>query len=54
MTGPLNPDCRDGKHATCHGDAWDVERDEECPCGCPCHEGGNVAVLPDALADRAA
>ncbi|ALY08750.1 hypothetical protein PQB77_gp63 [Arthrobacter phage Correa] len=33
----MNPDCRDGKHQACSGDGWDLEKDEPCPCNCPCH-----------------
>lgn len=31
-----SPDCRSGKHGSCTGDAWDLERDQltACPCGC--------------------
>lgn len=36
--GPLDPDCRAGKHAACLGRAWDEEADEQVPCGCPCHQ----------------
>lgn len=32
-----NPDCRDGKHPACNGDAWDFDRDSPTPCECPCH-----------------
>ena len=35
---PLNPDCRDGKHQACAGDAWDLKKDEPTDCGCPCHK----------------
>jgi hypothetical protein len=34
----MNPDCRNGKHAACAGDAWDEERDEPTTCSCPCHQ----------------
>jgi hypothetical protein len=34
MTGPICPDCRDGKHAICTGDAWDVELDLLTDCEC--------------------
>ena len=33
----LNPDCRDGKHAACNGDAWCDVDDERAGCDCPCH-----------------
>lgn len=36
--GPiLNPDCREGKHKACRGDAWDNVLDEPADCGCECH-----------------
>lgn len=34
----LNPDCRQGKHRACRGDAWDDDRDEPTTCGCDCHD----------------
>lgn len=34
----INPDCRDGKHRACHGDAWDVARDVPTTCDCECHD----------------
>ena len=34
----MNPDCRDGKHASCSGVGWDVEQDEPAPCPCGCHQ----------------
>lgn len=33
----LGPDCRDGKHSACVGDAWSVADDAATPCTCPCH-----------------
>lgn len=33
----LNPDCRDGKHRACAGDAWDEELDQPTRCACACH-----------------
>lgn len=32
----MNPDCRDGKHASCSGQGWDEVGDclGVCPCGC--------------------
>lgn len=38
MTDHLNPDCREGKHRACTGDAWDNEADELCACECACHD----------------
>ncbi len=34
----LNPDCRQGKHAACRGDAWDDTTDAPVTCACGCHE----------------
>ncbi|MEV4735537.1 MULTISPECIES: hypothetical protein [unclassified Microbacterium] len=54
----LGADCRDGKHAACIGDAWDILRDEATPCTCPCHhvelsetERIHVAVLEEILGE---
>lgn len=33
----LSPDCRDGKHTACIGDAWDSELDQLTECGCSHH-----------------
>lgn len=33
-----NPDCRDGKHRACAGDAWDYETDQRVWCRCKCHD----------------
>ncbi len=35
---PLNPDCRDGKHTACAGDAWDYAEDDITRCACACHD----------------
>ena len=35
----LSPDCRDGNHKKCYGDAGDVDADEPVDCGCNCHGG---------------
>ncbi|MCR1983996.1 hypothetical protein NSA53_17330 [Cellulosimicrobium cellulans] len=37
MTAPMNPDCRDGKHRACAGDAWDLDTDQPTACSCTCH-----------------
>lgn len=37
VTPPLNPDCRDGKHRACAGDAWDLDTDQPADCSCGCH-----------------
>lgn len=28
------PECRDGKHDNCAGQAWDFDRDQPVPCSC--------------------
>jgi hypothetical protein len=33
----LAPDCRDGKHRACRGDAWCGIADLPVPCDCTCH-----------------
>lgn len=40
---PISPDCRDGKHAACIGDAWDDVVDEPTDCTCECHDGSAAA-----------
>lgn len=40
MTGPVDPDCKAGKHAACLGDAWDDNFDHIVDCTCDCHERG--------------
>lgn len=37
-TAALSPDCRDGKHRACRGDAWSKELDAPTACACYCHE----------------
>jgi hypothetical protein len=32
-----DPDCRDGKHAACHGFGWDADQDAPAECPCACH-----------------
>lgn len=34
----MNPDCRDGKHASCAGDGWDLDLDQPADCPCECHK----------------
>jgi hypothetical protein len=34
----MNPDCYQGKHAACAGDAWDDDTDSPTACGCDCHK----------------
>lgn len=34
----IEPDCRDGKHRNCSGDAWDTEADAYVDCPCECHK----------------
>lgn len=36
-TAAISPDCRDGKHLACTGDAWDRAADHETSCDCTCH-----------------
>lgn len=31
----LCPDCEEGKHGACVGQAWDKVLDEPTPCNCP-------------------
>lgn len=35
MTRPICPECAQGKHQNCVGQAWDDEADELTLCGCP-------------------
>lgn len=37
MTEPASPDCQQGKHTACSGDAWDHEGDRPATCACACH-----------------
>ncbi|GAA2237574.1 hypothetical protein GCM10010401_07200 [Rarobacter faecitabidus] len=34
----MNPDCAQGKHAACTGDAWNEIADELTACDCDCHQ----------------
>jgi len=34
---PVSPDCQQGKHVACVGQAWDEPTDSPAPCACPCH-----------------
>lgn len=36
--GSVSPDCRDGKHRACIGDAWNDAEDGPDECRCSCHE----------------
>lgn len=47
MPEHLNPDCRDGKHHACAGDAWDNHQDEPTACACDCHEPEPVESFDD-------
>lgn len=39
-----NPECRDGKHLNCGGDAWDDKKDCPTVCECFCHyESGEAS-----------
>lgn len=33
----VNPDCWNGKHRACAGDAWNEEADAPTSCECSCH-----------------
>jgi hypothetical protein len=44
---PLNPDCAQGKHDACAGDAWDFTLDERATCQCLCHAAARP-VAPNA------
>lgn len=35
MPDPICPECRDGKHRNCDGDAWCDEHDKLAECACP-------------------
>ncbi|MFC8733141.1 hypothetical protein ACFT5B_11840 [Luteimicrobium sp. NPDC057192] len=39
----LNPDCAQGKHKACAGDAWNLAADELTECTCHCHTKGAAA-----------
>jgi hypothetical protein len=45
----MNPDCRDGKHASCSGDGWDLELDNVIECPCDCHNAGTRDDLRDII-----
>jgi hypothetical protein len=34
----MNPDCANGKHHACNGDAWDFLTDTPTNCTCECHD----------------
>jgi hypothetical protein len=34
------PDCEQGKHQNCTGEAWDTEKDEPCVCPCSLNRAG--------------
>lgn len=44
----LNPDCAQGKHHACAGDAWDEDEDEAARCACPCHHQATGPTDPSA------
>lgn len=51
----LSPDCRDGKHRACRGDAWNHTLDEPALCACPCHEpASTLTITHPALPPRTA
>jgi len=39
----VSPECRDGKHAACVGEAWDDLADEQADCGCTCGHTGQTS-----------
>lgn len=41
----ISPECVPGqaKHKTCHGQAWDLEKEELTVCECLCHEQAAAA-----------
>lgn len=39
--GPVCPECKAGKHANCHGDAWDTRDGRDEPTHCRCWENGH-------------
>lgn len=43
----LCPECRDGKHGNCDGDAWSDALNDiaDCPCGDPAHSCPCVIVF---------
>lgn len=41
--GTMNPDCSQGKHVACSGQAWDWDTDDLVPCPCTCHRAGGAA-----------
>lgn len=42
----LSPDCEQGKHDACTGEAWDKEADGPTLCGC-CERNHKVADVPE-------
>lgn len=46
---PLNPDCEQGKHRACAGDAWDEVDDELTDCSCECHLPRPVENVVESL-----
>lgn len=36
---PVCPECEQGKHVNCTGEAWDFDADEPTACQCPEHAG---------------
>lgn len=52
----MNPDCRDEKHQSCSGSAWDEEKDELTGCLCPCHveEHGGLVIHSTADVEQTA
>lgn len=48
---PKSPDCRDSNHGKCMGAAWDLDRDCQTSCKCPCHRGATQGGI-EAEAER--
>jgi hypothetical protein len=44
-----SPDCGEGKHRACRGDAWCTDLDVPALCDCDCHEAGAAVA---ALVER--
>ena len=40
-TAPINPECAQGKHDNCTGEAWDDDLDCLTDCLCMCHDENN-------------
>jgi hypothetical protein len=45
-----DPDCRDGKHASCNGSGLDLVTDQAVDCPCSCHEAATKWKAGDRVA----